>query len=116
MPGQLLRRFAAADALPACTSIFVPHHPATMGIAKKAAATALTTATSLAWRRLSWQARAAWVGGSLALGAFRRLAGIRKALGGGGGREARERGRRRLNSGAAAGPVGMPPGAAALLA
>lgn len=81
-----------------------------MGIAKKAAANALTTASSLAWARLSWQARAAWVGGSLALGAFKCLSGIRKALGGGSGREVRDRGRRRLHA------VSMPPAAAALLA
>lgn len=79
-----------------------------MGIAKKVAATALTTATSLAWKRLSWQARTALTGGSLAIGAYRKLRGVREALTGR-GRAASERGRRRFTS------APTPPAAAVLL-
>lgn len=79
--------------------------PGSMGVAKKVAATALTTATSLAWKRLSWQARAALTGGSLALGAYRRLRGVRETLTGR-GKAAGER-RRRLH--AASAPMGLPP-------
>lgn len=86
--------------------------PGSMGVAKKIAATALTTATSLAWKRLSWQARAALTGGSLALGAYRRLRGVRETLTGGRGKAAGE-GRRRLH--AASGPMDLPPAASALL-
>jgi hypothetical protein len=60
--------------------------------AKKAAAAAVTTATSLAWKRLSWQARAALMGGSFALGAARRLNSIRHRLA---GHHAKDGGRRR---------------------
>ncbi len=84
-----------------------------MGVAKKVAATALTTATSLAWKRLSWQARAALTGGSLALGAYKRLRGVREALTGR-GRAPSERGRRRVATAGAA--MGVPPAAAVLLA
>lgn len=62
---------------------------------KKAAAAAATAATSYAWKRLSWQARAALMGGSFALGAARKLNSIRHRLTGGSS-SGSERGRRRL--------------------
>ena len=70
---------------------------AVKGLVKKAAATAAATATSLAWKRLSWQARAVMMGGSFALGAARKLNGIRQRLTGGGG-GGTDKGRRRIHT------------------
>lgn len=87
------------------------------GVVKKAVAAAATTATSLAWKRLSWQARAALMGGSFALGAARKLNNIRHRLTGGG-----SKGRRRMHTSGAEQPAvvpaeaGLPPAAAAFLA
>lgn len=88
--------------------------------AGKAVAAAATTATSLAWKRLSWQGRAVLMGGSFALGAARRLNNIRHRLSGGGG----GKGSKKLHTAAAAAapaplpamhvPPGLPPAAAAL--
>ena len=88
---------------------------AVKGVVKKAAATAVATATSLAWKRLGWQARAALMGGSFALGTARKLNNIRHKIfghqpGGSGGKGS---GRRRLHT---ALPSGLPPAAAVLLA
>ena len=49
--------------------------PVLKRVARNAAAAALSTGTSLAWKRLSWPARAAWLGGSLALATYKRLSG-----------------------------------------
>ena len=88
------------------------------GPLKKAAAAAATAATSYAWKRLSWPARAALMGGSFVLGAGRRLNSIRHRLTGGSGGSG-SRGRRRLHTtpgpAAAAPYFGLPPAAAAML-
>lgn len=89
------------------------------GVIKKAAAAAATTATSLAWKRLSWQARAALMGGSFALGTARKLNSIRHRLAG-----SSKKGRRGVATAAGAvereqGAVptaGLSPAAAAFLA
>lgn len=77
--------------------------------AKKLAATAVSSTTALAWKRLGWQARAALAGGSLALGAFKRINGIRRAL-----TRKDSGGRRRLHASGVA-PPALPAAAAALL-
>lgn len=88
------------------------------GPLKKAAAAAATAAYGYALKRLSWQARAALMGGSFVLGAGRRLNSIRHRLTGSGSNSSSgERGRRRFTSmsglAAAVPHFGMPPGLAA---
>lgn len=95
----------------------MPMSSLTKGPLKKAAAAAAAAATSYAWKRLTWQARAALMGGSFLLGAGRRINSIRHRLTGGG--SSGERGRRRLSStasmAAASHSFGLPPAAAVAL-
>ena len=86
-----------------------------MSIIKKVVASAASSAGALAWRRLSWQARAAWVGASMALRLAKRAAGIRRALTGSGGRNAHNGAHNARHVGSAA-SVGVPAAAAALAA
>ncbi|KAI3426368.1 hypothetical protein D9Q98_008740 [Chlorella vulgaris] len=80
-----------------------------MGIAKKAAATVVTTVTSMAWKRLGWPARAALMGGSFALGTARKLNGVRHRLK---GDQPAKNGRRKMSTS----PQFLPAAAAACLA
>jgi hypothetical protein len=86
---------------------------------RKAAAAAATTATTLAWKRLGWQARAALAGGSMLLGAAKKLNSIRHRLTGAGSSGAKKGGRgfaaSALESGREATPA-LSPAAEAYLA
>ena len=47
---------------------------------KKYAGPAASSALALAWKRLGWQYRAALAAGSVAVGTYRKIAGVRNSL------------------------------------